>query len=117
MIDDITDSFAPLIQHTELEVDSIDDLVLVLSGSEQADLLRRLGSCRKTVMQLLRLLGPKADVVRSLIKRYSDKAKEFEYEQKNTRQVRKVQHEVTLYLGDIQGEFRWAIFASVWKIN
>lgn len=30
-------------------------------------------------MQLLRLLGPKADVVRSLIKRYEDKAKEIGY--------------------------------------
>lgn len=79
MIDNITDSFAPLIQHTELEVDSIDDLVLVLNGSEQNDMLRRIGSCRKTVMQLLRLLGPKADVVRSLIKRYEDKAKEIGY--------------------------------------
>ncbi|CAO0789800.1 unnamed protein product [Mucor circinelloides] len=85
LIDNITDSFAPLIQHTELEVDSIDDLVLVLNGSEQNDMLRRIGSCRKTVMQLLRLLGPKADVVRSLIKRYEDKAKEIGY---NTMRLR-----------------------------
>ncbi|KAG2197559.1 hypothetical protein INT47_009557 [Mucor saturninus] len=114
LIDNITDSFAPLIQHTELEVDSIDDLVLVLNGSEQNDMLRRIGSCRKTVMQLLRLLSPKADVVRSLIKRYEDKAKENMY---NTRlresqstnadvypeqDENKVHHEVTLYLGDIQ---------------
>ncbi|KAI8357367.1 hypothetical protein EDC96DRAFT_545870 [Choanephora cucurbitarum] len=122
LIDNITDSFAPLIQHTELEVDSIDDLVLVLNGSEQNDMLRRIGSCRKTVMQLLRLLGPKADVVRSLIKRYDDKTKEMNY---NTLRLReshsmanlnntntlvheqeqnefKLQHEVTLYLGDIQ---------------
>ncbi|ORY95911.1 hypothetical protein BCR43DRAFT_493798 [Syncephalastrum racemosum] len=113
LIDDITDSFAPLIQHTELEVDSIDDLVLVLSGSEQTDMLRRIGSCRKTVMQLLRLLGPKADVVRSLIKRYSDRAREparallsSSEDSRETKseykELRKVQHEVTLYLGDIQ---------------
>lgn len=36
-------------------------------------------------MQLLRLLGPKADVVRSLIKRYEDKAKEIGY---NTMRLR-----------------------------
>jgi Mg2+ and Co2+ transporter CorA len=125
LIDDITDSFAPLIQHTELEVDSIDDLVLVLNGSEQNDMLRRIGSCRKTVMQLLRLLGPKADVLRGLIKRYEDKAKEVSYN--NNIRLRethatapgatgtgidsvqeqdevKVHHEVTLYLGDIQGK-------------
>lgn len=115
MIDNITDGFAPLIQHTELEVDSIDDLVLVLNGSEQNDMLRRIGSCRKTVMQLIRLLGPKADVLRSLIKRYEDKAKEMEYnnmralEPNNTgvdsppeHDEVKAHHDVTLYLGDIQ---------------
>ncbi|KAI8060931.1 hypothetical protein BC940DRAFT_263124 [Gongronella butleri] len=79
LIDNITDSFAPLIQHSELEVDSIDDLVLVLNGSEQTDMLRRIGSCRKTVMQLMRLLAPKADVVRSLMKRYEDRTKEMDY--------------------------------------
>ncbi|CAO3671516.1 unnamed protein product [Rhizopus stolonifer] len=109
LIDNITDGFAPLIQHTELEVDSIDDLVLVLNGSEQNDMLRRIGSSRKTVMQLLRLLGPKADVLRSLIKRYEDKAKEMEHN--NMRSLEKAEpeinqvkahHEVTLYLGDIQ---------------
>ncbi|KAI8388395.1 uncharacterized protein BYT42DRAFT_559935 [Radiomyces spectabilis] len=108
LIDNITDSFAPLIQQTELEVDSIDDLVLVLNGSEQTDMLRRLGSCRKVVMQLLRLLGPKADVVRSLIKRYDDKAKEINHRLRikaNAPQEfedGKVHHEVMLYLGDIQ---------------
>lgn len=129
LIDNITDSFAPLIQHTELEVDSIDDLVLVLNESEQNDMLRRIGSCRKTVMQLLRLLGPKADVLRSLIKRYDDKAKEITYNNMKLRESHqstnekpvngvthnhlsdshpeqddiKAHHEVTLYLGDIQG--------------
>ncbi|KAI9273854.1 hypothetical protein EDC94DRAFT_592944 [Helicostylum pulchrum] len=128
LIDNITDSFAPLIQHTELEVDSIDDLVLVLNSSEQNDMLRRISSCRKTVMQLLRLLGPKADVVKSLIKRYEDKAKETQYNNMMMRESlsvngngisnvnvnsngndiyseqdeEKVHHEVTLYLGDIQ---------------
>ncbi|KAG1250989.1 hypothetical protein G6F68_012513 [Rhizopus microsporus] len=109
LIDSITDGFAPLIQHTELEVDSIDDLVLVLNGSEQNDMLRRIGSCRKTVMQLLRLLGPKADVLRSLIKRYEDRAKEMEYMislENTTKETEldeaKAHHEVTLYLGDIQ---------------
>lgn len=113
LIDDITDSFAPLIQHTELEVDSIDDLVLVLNGSEQNDMLRRIGSCRKTVMQLLRLLGPKADVLRGLIKRYEDSNNNIRLRESHstapTDSVQeqdgvKVHHEVTLYLGDIQGK-------------
>ncbi|KAI8987145.1 hypothetical protein BDB01DRAFT_784711 [Pilobolus umbonatus] len=109
LIDNITDSFAPIIQHTELEVDSIDDLVLILNGSEQNDMLRRIGSSRKTVMQLLRLLGPKADVVRSLIKRYEDKSKEISYvtmklkeNDSSDMEELKIHHEVILYLGDIQ---------------
>ncbi|ORZ14630.1 hypothetical protein BCR42DRAFT_376849 [Absidia repens] len=116
LIDSVTDSFAPLILHTELEVDSIDDLVLVLNGSEQTDMLRRIGSCRKMVMQLLRLLGPKADVVRSLIKRYDDKAKEIEFLNQRRQHLAQekvvvakdivnetsLQHEIVLFLGDIQ---------------
>ncbi|ORX56434.1 cora-domain-containing protein [Hesseltinella vesiculosa] len=121
LIDNITDSFAPLIQHSELEVDSIDDLVLVLNGSEQTDMLRRIGSCRKTVMQLMRLLGPKADVVRSLMKRYEDRTKEIEYLNRRRQQrmlqpvlapaenlqkeknvVNNIHHEIVLFLGDIQ---------------
>lgn len=106
-----------MIQHTELEVDSIDDLVLVLNGSEQTDMLRRIGSCRKIVMQLLRLLGPKADVVRSLMKRYEDKTKEIEILNRRRQRTaanhtqsnidlseNKSNHEIVLFLGDIQGK-------------
>ncbi|KAF7724528.1 CorA metal ion transporter [Apophysomyces ossiformis] len=104
LIDDITDSFAPVIQHMELEVDSIEDLVLVLSTIEQEDMLRRIGSCRKTVMQMLRLLGPKADVLRSLIKRYEDKVKEGNDAALPAEEAgdKKKLSEVLLYLGDIQ---------------
>ena len=41
MIDDITDAFGPLIQSIEYEVDSIDELVLILKDAEQSDMLRR----------------------------------------------------------------------------
>nr|CAG8451401.1 4693_t:CDS:2 [Entrophospora candida] len=69
IIDDVTDSFAPLIRSIEFEVDSIDELVLILKESEQTDMLRRIGHCRKKVLGLLRLLGSKADVMKALIKR------------------------------------------------
>jgi Mg2+ and Co2+ transporter CorA len=72
LIDDITDTFRPLIQSIEYEVDSIDELVLILKGVEQTDMLRRIGTCRKKVMGLLRLIGSKADVVKSLAKRYNE---------------------------------------------
>lgn len=73
LLDDIVDSFAPLLQNVELEVDSIDDLVLILTESEKSDMLRRIARERKKVMALLRLLSNKPDVVRTLIKRRTDR--------------------------------------------
>ncbi|KAJ7591451.1 hypothetical protein C8J56DRAFT_935610 [Mycena floridula] len=72
LIDDITDAFGPLIQTIEYEVDSIDELVLILKEAEQSDMLRRIGRCRKKVMGLLRLMGNKADVVKGLAKRCNE---------------------------------------------
>jgi magnesium transporter len=92
LIDDITDAFGPLIQSIEYEVDSIDELVLILKGqcleayleinslqtltsldtTSQSDMLRRIGTCRKKVMGLLRLMGNKADVVKGLAKRCNE---------------------------------------------
>jgi magnesium transporter len=72
LIDDITDGFGPLIQSIEYEVDSVDELVLILKEAEQSDMLRRIGTCRKKVMGLLRLMGNKADVVKGLAKRCNE---------------------------------------------
>ncbi|KAJ3014352.1 CorA metal ion transporter [Thoreauomyces humboldtii] len=88
LIDDITDSFMPLLKFIELEVDSIDDLVLILKESEQSDMLRRIGHARKKVMQLLRLLSTKADVLKTVIKRCGERLP--------------AESETSLYLGDIQ---------------
>ncbi|KAI6146098.1 hypothetical protein BKA82DRAFT_4157639 [Pisolithus tinctorius] len=72
LIDDITDAFGPLIQSIEYEVDSIDELVLILKDTEQSDMLRRIGLCRRKVLGLLRLMGSKADVVKGLAKRCNE---------------------------------------------
>ncbi|KAI8377776.1 uncharacterized protein BYT42DRAFT_571644 [Radiomyces spectabilis] len=76
IMDEITDSFAPIILQIESEVDAIDDLVLLLTSTDQSDMVSRIGSCRKRVMQMLRLLGTKADVVRTLIKRYEERSRD-----------------------------------------
>ncbi|SAM06499.1 hypothetical protein [Absidia glauca] len=89
LLDDITDSFAPLIRGIEFEVDSIDELVLILKESEQSDMLRRIGYCRKRMMSLLRLLVTKSDVVKTLIKRGQVKRPA-------------ISPEVVIYLGDVQ---------------
>ncbi|KAI8320155.1 hypothetical protein GQ54DRAFT_264073 [Martensiomyces pterosporus] len=70
IIDDITDLLAPILQIVEFDVDSIDELVLVISSSEQSDMLLRISTVRKRIMMMLRLLQGKADVVRALIKRF-----------------------------------------------
>ncbi|KAI8055717.1 hypothetical protein BDF22DRAFT_671704 [Syncephalis plumigaleata] len=68
LLDDVTDGFAPLMNQLQMEVDSVDELVLVLRQSEQTDMLRRLGEARRRVVAAGRLLNTKPDVVRSLIK-------------------------------------------------
>ncbi|KAJ3318576.1 CorA metal ion transporter, partial [Blyttiomyces sp. JEL0837] len=88
LIDDITDGFMPLLRFIELEVDTIDDLVLILKESEQSDMLRRIGHARKRVMMLLRLLITKADVLKAIIKRCAERLAP--------------ESETTLYLSDIQ---------------
>ncbi|KAG9305192.1 hypothetical protein G9A89_010700 [Geosiphon pyriformis] len=92
ILDDITDSFAPLIHKVEVETDTVDELVLILKQSEQSDMLLRIGHNRKVVMSLLRLLGSKVDVIKGLIKRCEERvlatAGGF--------------GDVTIYLGDVQ---------------
>ncbi|BFZ57048.1 CorA metal ion transporter [Savitreella phatthalungensis] len=57
---------------------------------EQANMLRRIGSCRKKVMGLLRLLGSKADVIKGFAKRCNE---QWDVAPRS---------EIGLYLGDIQ---------------
>ncbi|KAJ2778980.1 CorA metal ion transporter [Coemansia javaensis] len=70
IIDDITDMLAPILHSVEFDVDVIDELVLVISSSEQSDMLLRISTVRKRIMMAMRLLQGKADVVRALIKRF-----------------------------------------------
>ncbi|KAI9675199.1 MAG: CorA metal ion transporter [Trizodia sp. TS-e1964] len=115
IIDDITDVFFPLIQSIEEEVDDIDDAILqmhsptppesskslnekplssedgfISSGERGGDMLRRVGTCRKKVMGLYRLLGNKADVIKGFAKRCNE---QWEVAPRS---------EIGLYLGDIQ---------------
>ncbi|KFY19008.1 hypothetical protein V493_08200 [Pseudogymnoascus sp. VKM F-4281 (FW-2241)] len=109
IIDDITDVFAPLIQTIEDEVDDIDDAILMLHSRQSgditdekrpeaggktiengADMLRRVGDCRKKVMGLYRLLGNKADVIKGFAKRCNE---HWDVAPRS---------EIGLYLGDIQ---------------
>ncbi|KAI9742729.1 MAG: D-lactate ferricytochrome c oxidoreductase, partial [Chaenotheca gracillima] len=59
MIDDIVDSFGPVIHEIERETDMIEDSVFVARAIDRGALLRQIGECRKKVMGLMRLLGGK----------------------------------------------------------
>ncbi|KAF7729119.1 CorA metal ion transporter [Apophysomyces ossiformis] len=73
LIDDIVDSFMPVVQQVQMESISIDELSLLLRKDERADMLKRIGRCRRRATQLLRLLSAKVDGIKSLMKRYEDK--------------------------------------------
>ncbi|CAG8437770.1 10136_t:CDS:2 [Ambispora gerdemannii] len=96
IMDDITDSIAPIILGIESETETVDQLVMILKESEQSDMLRRIGNCKRKVLLLLRLLSTKADVIRGLMKRCEDRLLLSAAGEKNGL------GDVSLYLGDVQ---------------
>ena len=73
ILDEVTDQFAPLMHQLEADVDSIDDPAMLLKvNHDETEMVMRIGTCRKRVMQLYRLLASKADVVKALIKRLQE---------------------------------------------
>ncbi|KJE91002.1 hypothetical protein CAOG_02211 [Capsaspora owczarzaki ATCC 30864] len=69
VLDEIVELHGPPVDVSEAEVESIDDLVVTLSGSEQADFLRRTGQARKRLTDLYRRLHPKREILSSLLSR------------------------------------------------
>lgn len=72
LIDDIVDSFAPVIRGIEDEAEAIEDQVFTARIEDSREILRAIGDSRKRVMQLLRLLGGKADVIKGFAKRCNE---------------------------------------------
>ncbi|KAI8612586.1 hypothetical protein BC830DRAFT_1136027 [Chytriomyces sp. MP71] len=79
LIDDIVDSFLPLLQRVEQEVFELDRIILKLTGkSEQVPgMLKTIGVARKRVSGLFRLLYTKTDVLKAMIKRYHTRLTKF----------------------------------------
>ncbi|KAF5663701.1 divalent cation transporter [Fusarium heterosporum] len=90
LIDDIVDSFGPVIRQIELEADAIEDEVFVMREDDSNSFLRRIGRVRKNCLALLRLLGGKADVLRGFTKRCNENYKVTP------------RMDIGMYLGDIQ---------------
>lgn len=90
LIDNIVDSFAPIISKIESETDDIEDEVFIARNDDMHTFLRKIGMVRKNVMGLMKLLGGKADVLRGFTKRCNA-------DYKVTPRM-----DIGLYLGDIQ---------------
>lgn len=125
LMDEITDSFTPMMQQVESEVDMLDDMIL-FHKADQSDMILRIGTCRKKVMQVVRLLGPKSEVLKALMKRINERVNEenavhkqiidsnavkeeeereeqpsFDSLMKEEEEAR-IHPDIALYLGDIQ---------------
>lgn len=90
LIDDIVDSFAPIIRDAEQESEEIEDQVFIARENDYSALLRQIGECRKRVLNMMRLLGGKADVIKGFAKRCTD---QYQMTPRG---------DIGLYLGDIQ---------------
>lgn len=90
LIDDIVDCFAPIIHDAEQESENIEDAVFIARDDDFAALLRQIGEGRKRVLNLMRLLGGKADVIKGFAKRCNE---DFGMTPRG---------DIGLYLGDIQ---------------
>jgi magnesium transporter len=90
MIDDIVDSFGPVIRDVEVESEAIEDHVFIARVDDFESFLPRIGGLRKKVMSLMRLLGGKADVIRGFSKRCNE---QYSITPRG---------DIGLYLGDIQ---------------
>ncbi|KAK6584554.1 hypothetical protein PZA11_002778 [Diplocarpon coronariae] len=90
LIDNIVDSFAPIINNIERETDVIEDEVFISRNDDMHTFLRRIGMVRKNVMGLMKLLGGKADVLKGFTKRCNANYKVTP------------RMDIGLYLGDIQ---------------
>ena len=90
LIDNIVDSFAPVISKIESETDHIEDEVFIARNDDMHTFLRKIGMVRKNVMGLMKLLGGKADVLKGFTKRCNANYKVTP------------RMDIGLYLGDIQ---------------
>ncbi len=71
ILEDVVDFFSSSGRAIENEVDYIDELVMILSVNDQEDVLRRIGTVRKRVVQQLRFVSDKTEIFRTIVKRAS----------------------------------------------
>lgn len=72
LIDEIVDAFGPVLRELELETDAIEDSVFTARFEDSRAMLKQIGECRKKIMALTRLIGGKADVIKSFAKKCNE---------------------------------------------
>lgn len=72
LIDEIVDSFAPVLRELEVATDTIEDSVFTARFEDSRAILKQIGESRKKTMALIRLLGGKADVIRGFAKKCTE---------------------------------------------
>jgi magnesium transporter len=72
LIDEIVDSFAPVLRELEQQTDTIEDSVFTARFEDSRAMLKQIGDCRRRIMALTRLLGGKADVIKSFAKKCNE---------------------------------------------
>ena len=72
LIDDIVDSFMPVIRDVETEVDNIEDEIFIARDEDARPILQKIADSRKKSLALLRLLNTKPDVIKGFAKRCNE---------------------------------------------
>ena len=80
----------PIIRDAEQESEHIEDQVFIAREDDYIGLLKQIGDCRKRILNMMRLLGGKADVIKGFSKRCNES---YEIAPRG---------DIGLYLGDIQ---------------
>jgi Mg2+ and Co2+ transporter CorA len=106
--DDVIDSFTPSITQIERQVNEIDDSVYTTRLDDMQSFLRTIEDARRRVLNLVRLLSSKTDILRTFSKHYSDRsnnpgedAEELPAEQDIERHTSPGE-DIRLYIDDVQ---------------
>lgn len=90
--DDIVDSFEPLMQAAQREVEAIEDQVFIARIDDVKLLVPRVDALRKNITRIIRCLNGKLDVLNGFVKRCQARDKHPVFPD----------GELILYLGDVQ---------------
>ncbi|KIX07441.1 uncharacterized protein Z518_02094 [Rhinocladiella mackenziei CBS 650.93] len=102
LIDDIIDSFGPVISRIERETSAAENSILITPAHDSSPLLRQIYRCRNTVMALLGVLRSKATVIKGFARQHRDEQNTTGGADTNTTSIVAPRDKIDAYLDDIQ---------------